>query len=59
MTPIPEEYADLVVIPAVLHIDPLRFQEYPEALRAKIRILLQHWISHGQGMNIEVIQAHG
>jgi hypothetical protein len=50
---VPDEYADLVLIPAVLHIDPLAFMEYPPAMQYKIRHLLGYWLAsgglHGRG----------
>jgi hypothetical protein len=54
----PEEYADLILVPAVLHIDPLVFARYPPALRAKVRGWMMYWLAGGQGMNPEVID-HG
>jgi hypothetical protein len=52
----PDEYADLILIPAILHIDPLRFAEYPPMLRAKIRGLLTIYLAGGQGLNPDVIR---
>jgi hypothetical protein len=43
----PDEYLDLVLIPAMLHIDPLVFMEYPPAMRYQIRTLLMHYIAAG------------
>jgi hypothetical protein len=43
----PDEYLDLVLIPAMLHIDPLAFMEYPPALAYKLRVLVMHYIAAG------------
>jgi hypothetical protein len=43
----PEEYLDLVLIPAMLHIDPLTFMDYPPALAYKLRGLVLHYIATG------------
>lgn len=43
----PEEYLDLVMIPAMLHIDPLRLMEYPPALLYKLRGLALHYAAAG------------
>ena len=43
----PDEYAELVLIPAMLHIDPLSFMEYPPALKLKMRHLLTHYVASG------------
>jgi hypothetical protein len=40
----PELYADLILIPAELHIDPLRFAEYPPVLQMQIRRLLPYYM---------------
>lgn len=48
--PPPDDYLDLILIPAVLHIDPLVFAEYPPAMALKIRVLAMHYIASGQGM---------
>ena len=57
----PDAYLDLVVIPAVLHVDPLRLvAEYPPALRAALRAWVMHWLAGGQGLNLDVIERqHG
>ena len=53
----PEEYLDLIVIPAVLHVDPLRLvAEYPPALREALRAWVLHWLAGGQGINLDVIE---
>jgi hypothetical protein len=43
----PEEYLDLVLIPAMLHIDPLAFMESPPVLAYKIRALVMYYIAAG------------
>lgn len=47
----PEEYADLVLVPAILHIDPLMFLDYPPAMQIKIRTLLMYYIASGGVLN--------
>jgi hypothetical protein len=47
MVPIPDDYAVYALIPAVLHIDPLTFLEYPPAMQYKIRVLLNYYIASG------------
>ena len=44
---VPDEYADLILIPAMLHIDPLVFMDYPPAMQYKIRTLLTFHIASG------------
>ena len=44
---VPDEYADLVLVPAMLHIDPMAFMNYPPALKAKIRHLMLHYVAAG------------
>lgn len=51
----PSEYMDLIVIPQVLHIDPLQFAEYPLVLQQRIRGLLQAHIAHGWAGNTEMV----
>jgi hypothetical protein len=43
----PDEYMDLILVPAMLHIDPLVFLDYPPAMRYQIRTLLMHYIAAG------------
>ena len=44
---IPDEYADLILIPAMLHIDPLTFMDYPPAMQYKLRTLLTFYVASG------------
>lgn len=44
---VPDEYAELVLVPALLHIDPLAFATYPPALREKMKRLMMHYIAYG------------
>jgi hypothetical protein len=39
-----------VLIPAILHIDPERFEQYAYARQVLIRDGLVRWIAGGQGM---------
>lgn len=43
----PDEYLDLVIIPAMLHIDPLAFMAYPPALQYKLRHLVMYHVAAG------------
>lgn len=43
----PEEYANLVLVPALLHIDPMVFMSYPPGLQIKMRNLMMHYIAAG------------
>ena len=43
----PDEYAELILVPAMLHIDPMVFMDYPPALKLKMRGLLTHYIAAG------------
>lgn len=53
----PDTYIDLVIIPAVLHIDPLRFaDDYPPLLRELMRTLAMRWVGGGQGINTDVMR---
>jgi len=49
---VPDEYADLILVPAMLHIDPIAFMDYPPALRLKLRVLLMHYIAAGGGLHV-------
>jgi hypothetical protein len=55
----PDEYIDLIVIPAVLHIDPLRLLDYPPVLRETLRAWVMTWLAGGQGLNLDVVQRDG
>lgn len=47
----------MIVIPAVLHIDPLRLiAEYPPVLRAALRAWVLHWMAGGQGWNTDMLE---
>jgi hypothetical protein len=37
----------MILVPAMLHIDPLAFMDYPPAMRYQIRVLLMHYIAAG------------
>lgn len=43
----PDEYVELILVPALLHIDPLTFMDYPPAVQFKVRQLLMHYIAAG------------
>lgn len=56
----PDEYLDLIVIPAVLHIDPLRLlADYPPVLRETLRVYVMTWLAGGQGLNLDMVQGDG
>ena len=46
----------MILIPAILHIDPLVFAEYPPLLQVRMRLLLLTYIAGGQGLNPSVIE---
>lgn len=39
---------DLILIPAILHIEPMVFLAYPPLIQRKIRALLGRYIGSGQ-----------
>ena len=55
----PAEYMDLILIPAILHIDPLTFAGYPPALQGRMRGLLGVYIAQGWGGKPEIIKHDG
>jgi hypothetical protein len=55
----PDEYLDLIVLPAVLHIDPLRLLDYPPVLREVLRTWVLTWLGGGQGLNLDMVQRDG
>jgi hypothetical protein len=55
----PTEYLDLILIPAMLHIDPLTFDGYPPALQGRMRRLLITYIANGWGGKPEMIKHDG
>ncbi len=57
LVPPPHEYMDLILVPAILHIDPLAFDDYPVALKGRIRRLLTIYIREGWGGNPETIKS--
>ena len=50
---------DLILIPAILHIDPLHFAEYPPLLQERMRDLLALHIQAGHGLNTDIINPKG
>jgi hypothetical protein len=38
----------LILVPALLHIDPLVFAQYPPLLKMKMRVLLLRFLGAGQ-----------
>lgn len=56
IVPAPPEYVELILAPAILHIDPMRFMEYPPAMRMRITNLLWAYIGMGNGMNLQVVR---
>lgn len=56
IAPAPQEYVELILVPAVLHIDPMVFVAYPPALRARITTLLWSYVAMGNGMNPMVMR---
>ena len=57
MVPAPDDYIDMILVPGILHIDPLAFAAYPPLVQAKIRRLLRHYIAAGWGGNPQMIEA--
>ena len=55
----PEEYTDLILVPAILHIGPLAFLDYPPALQQTMRLWLRYYIAGGQGLNPMVVKHDG
>ncbi len=55
--PPPAEYTDLILVPAILHIDPLTFDGYPVAVKGRIRHLLTIYIREGWGGNPKTIRS--
>lgn len=54
MTP-PDTYMDLVIVPQVVGVDPLRFvTEYPPALKEMIRMLVGQHLIAGWGGKPEI-----
>ncbi len=51
-----DEYMDLILIPAILHIDPMVFHAYPLPIQERMRRLLIKYIAAGWGGNPETIQ---
>lgn len=47
-----------MVIPAVLHVEPLKVLDYPPVLRQALREWVLLWIAGGQ-MNPMVVKANG
>lgn len=47
---------DLILIPAILHIDPMAFHTYPPPIQERTRRLLIKYIAAGWGGNPETIQ---
>lgn len=56
IVPAPQEYVELILAPAILHIDPLSFAGYPPALRMRMTTLLWAYIGMGNGMNPMMVQ---
>lgn len=46
----PDDYMDLILIPAVLHTSWSEFAGYPLAIQERIRALLMFYLAAGQGM---------
>lgn len=51
----PSEYMDLILVPSILHIDPLAFHEYPPALKGRIRNMVMYHIAGGHALNTQII----
>lgn len=47
---------DMILVPSILHIDPLAFDSYPVGLKGRIRRMLMMHIAHGQALNTGVIK---
>ncbi len=57
IVPIPQEYAEMIIIPAVLHTPWQVYRTYPPAVQAAILAWLPHYLAAGQGLNPDVIHA--
>jgi hypothetical protein len=53
----PDAYMDLILIPSILHIDPVVFMGYPPAIKAQTRNLLMAHIHAGHALNTSMIEA--
>lgn len=54
--PPPGEYVDLILVPSILHIDPLTFAAYPPYLQGRMRGLLLDHIASGWAGKPEMIK---
>lgn len=54
----PRMYTDLILIPAILHIEPLTFAGYPPALQMQMRGLLRYYIAGGWAGNTEIVRSN-
>lgn len=54
--PAPELYLDLVLVPQITGVDPLRFiAEYPPAVRMLMRDMVRKHIAAGWAGNLQVV----
>lgn len=52
----PLEYMDLILVPSILHIDPMLFADYPPALKGRIRYMLMMHIGAGHALNTDTVE---
>jgi hypothetical protein len=56
IVPMPDDYMDLIILPSITGVDPLRFaMDYPPLLRVKMRQLAMAHIAKGWAGNTETI----
>jgi hypothetical protein len=58
LVPPPDDYAELILIPAVLNTPWAVYNEYPPAIKLQTRNLLISWLASGQ-MAIETVNPKG
>ena len=47
---------DFILVPSILHIDPMAFQDYPPALQLRVRSMLMNHIGAGHALNTNVVE---
>ena len=52
----PPLYLELILIPAILHIEPMTFWDYPPAVQLQMRSMLQSYIRGGWAGNTAIVR---
>lgn len=52
----PELYMDLILIPAVLHVEPMTFWRYPPVIREQMRKLFLRYVAGGWAGNWDLVR---